>query len=332
MKRRDALAAFIASSAAPVAVFSQSSGKVWRIGFLSLGSVPGPGGEAFREQLQSLGWVEGRNLLIEYRFAARKDERLAEMAAELVRLKVDVIVAVTSRATSEAMRASSTIPIVMAADPDPVGSGHVASLANPGGNVTGTSLMSTDLAGKRLQLLHELLPKVTRVALLVLKRTGGVAPLASNPTSLMIEQAQAAAQKLGIKLVVQEVGEAGELAGVFAAMQRERTQALVVQESPFTFGRRQQIVELAAQQRLPTMFEPRDFVVAGGLMSYGPNISEIFRRTALYVDKIFKGAKPADLPVELPTRFEMAINLKTAKAFGLTVPYTIRLQATEVIE
>jgi putative ABC transport system substrate-binding protein len=280
--------------------------------------------EVFRQGLRELGYVEGRNLTIEYRWAAGKEERLPELAAELVRLKVDIIVASATPTIVAAKRATSTIPIVMAAVGDPVGSGLVASLARPGGNVTGLTLMSTELAGKRLQLVRELLPKATRVAVLAYRGPSG--------TLLFLEQMRAAAQQTGVQLVVQEVSEAGELRGAFAAMQRERAQALIVQVSPLTREHRRQVEELAAQHRLPAMYEVRLFVESGGLMSYGPNLPEMFRRAALYVDKILKGAKPGDLPVEQPSKFELVINLKTAKALGLTIPESLRFRADEVIQ
>ena len=263
--------------------------------------------------------------MIEYRWAAGKGERLPELATELVRLKVDVIVTTAQGPVVAAKRATSTIPIVMTAPSDPVGSGLVASFARPGGNVTGMSLQSTDLAAKRLQLLRELLPKATRVAVLITYKS-------SPSATLFVEEIQTAAKKMGITLVLQQALEAELLAGAFSAMRRERAQALVLQVTPFTNEHRKQIVELAAQHRLPALFESRGFVDVGGLMSYGPSLSEMFRRAAFYVDRIFKGAKPADLPVEQPMKFELFINGKTAKALGLKIPYSILLRADKVIE
>jgi putative ABC transport system substrate-binding protein len=311
--------------AAPFGAFAQQQDKIWRVGVLSLGSGPSEYMEAFSEQLRSLGYVEGRNLLIEYRRAAGKLERLPELAAELVRLKVDVIVTTAQAPVVAAKRATSTIPIVMTAPSDPVGSGLVDSFAHPGGNVTGMSMQSTDLAAKRIQLLRELLPRATRVAVLTTYKNS---PSATN----FIEEIQTAAKKMGITLVLQQALEAKLLAGVFADMQRQRAQALVLQTTPFTNDYQKQIVELAARHRLPALFESRGFVEVGGLMSYGPSLSGMFRRAAFYVDRIFKGAKPADLPVEQPTTFEFVLNMRTAKALGIKISNSILLRADEVIE
>jgi putative ABC transport system substrate-binding protein len=324
MNRRDAILAVLAFAIAPLRALSQQVGKIWRIGCLSLQSGPGRAVEVFREQLRSLGYVEGRNLLIEYRWAAGNVERLQEFAVELVRLKVDVIVPSGGLPAVAAKRATSTIPIVMVGVADAVGTGLVARLARPGGNVTGTTSNSTELAGKRVQLVQEILPKATRVATLALK--GGLG------APLFLEQVQGAAKKMGITLVVQQLNEAEALPGAFAAMQRERAQALIVQSSPFTNDHRKRILELAAQHRLPAIFEGRVFVDEGGLLSYGPSGIEMSRRAAFYIDRIFKGAKPADLPVEEPTRFEMVINVKTAKALGITIPQSMLVRADEVIE
>ena len=326
MDRRAFLAtAGIGLISAPGVARAQQAGKVHRIGFLSLQSGLTSTTEAFRQGLRELGYVEGRNLIIEYRWAARKEERLPELAAELVRLKVEVIVGVSTPVIEAAKRATSNIPIVMAAVADPVGSGLVASLARPGGNVTGLSLLSTELVGKRLQLVRELVPKATRVAVLdVLGYTS-----ASRP---YLEQMQAAAQQMGVQLVVHEVKEAGDLPGAFTAMQRERAQALDVRASPFSTDNAKRIVKLAAQHRLPAMYDARSFVEAGGLVSYGPSLPEMFRRAAFYVDKILKGAKPADLPVEQPTKFELVMNMKAAKALGLTIPQSLLGRADEVIQ
>ena len=311
--------------AAPRATRAQQTGKIHRIGFLSLSSGPGPPAETFRQQLHELGYVEGRNLVIEYRWAAGKLERLPELAAELVRLKVEVIVASATPNAEAAKRATSTIPIVMAAVADPVGSGLVDSLARPGGNVTGLTNLATELAGKRLQLVRELFPKATRVAVLAYHRT--------SATKLFLEEMRGPAQQMGIQLVVhQDVNEAGDLPGAFTAMQLERAQALIVQLSPFSFENAKRIVELAAQHRLPAMYDVRGFVDTGGLVSYGPSFHEMFRRAAFYVDRILKGAKPADLPIEQPTKFELVMNMKAAKALGLTIPPPLLARADQVIE
>jgi putative ABC transport system substrate-binding protein len=308
--------------AAPDAARAQQPGKVWRIGFLGLSSGPNENIEAFREGLRSLGYIEGRNVLIEYRWAAGKEERLWEMAAALVRLKVDIIVTQATSPVTAAKLATSTIPIVMTAPNDPLGSGLVASLAHPGGNVTGMSMQSTDLAGKHLQLLRELAPKATRVA--VLTQIG-------STSALFIEQIQAATKRMGITLVTQQLNETEALVGAFAAMQRARTQALIVPRNTFTGDNSKRIVALAAQHRLPAIYGSRASVDVGGLMSYGPSLPALYRHAASYVDKIFKGAKPADLPVEQPIKFEMVINLKTAKALGLTIPQSVLARADEVI-
>jgi len=310
--------------AVPLDAEAQQAGRVHRIGFLSLQSGPTSTTEAFHQGLRELGYVEGRNLIIEYRWASRKEERLPELAAELVRLKVEVIVTAAAPTIEAARRATSTIPIVMAAVADPVGSGLVANLARPGGNVTGLTALSTELAGKRLQLVHELVPKVTRVAVLAHHGT--------SATPLFLEEMRSAAQQMKVQLVVQEVNEAGDLLGAFAAMQRERAQALVVQVTPFSADNAKRIVELGVQHRLPAMYDVRSFVAAGGLVSYGPSLSEMFRRAAFYVDRILKGAKPGDLPIEQPSKFELVINLKTAKALGLTIPPSLLSRADEVIE
>lgn len=320
-KRRKVLLALGALVSLPA--HAQQPGKVWRIGLLSFTSSSNENIEAFREGLRSHGYIEGRNLLIEYRWAAGQNERLPEMAAELVRLKVDVIVAGATSPVAAAKLATSTIPIVMPAPNDPLGTGLVASLARPGGNVTGMSMQSSDLAGKHLQLVRELVPKTTRVAVLTQSaRTG----------ELYVGQVQATAKTMGITMVTHLLRQAGELPGAFAAMQGERAQALIVQRNTFSFENRERIVALAAQYRLPAIYGSRDLVEVSGLLSYGPSVSAMYRYAASYVDRIFKGAKPADLPVEQPTKFEMAINLKTAKALGLTIPQTLLLQADEVIK
>jgi putative ABC transport system substrate-binding protein len=326
MDRRAFLGVAAAGSliAMPAVARAQQAGKVHRVGFLSLQSGLTSTTEAFPKEMRELGYVEGRNLIIEYRWAARKEERLPELAAELVRLKVEVIVTAAAPTIEAARRATSTIPIVMATAADPVGSGLVASLARPGGNVTGLTALSTELAGKRLQLARELVPKATRVAVLAYH--------GSSVTRLFLEEMRAAAQQIGVQLVVQEVNETGDLTGAFTAMQRERAQALVVQVSPFSADNAKRIVELAAQHRLPAMYDVRSFVDAGGLVSYGPSLPEMFRRAAFYVDKILKGAKPADLPIEQPTKFELVINLKAAKALGLTIPPALLARADQVIQ
>jgi putative ABC transport system substrate-binding protein len=308
----------------PAAARAQQTGKSHRIGFLSTRSGLSEQDEVFRQGLRELGYVEGRNLIIEYRWAAGKEERIAELAADLVRLKVEIIVAAGGPSIEAAKRATSTIPIVMAAVADPVGLHLVDSIARPGGNVTGLTLMSTELAAKKLQLLREFLPKATRVAIL----SGG----SVSAMSLYLEQMRAAAQQMGIQLFVQEVGEAGQLPAAFAAMQRDRVHALIVRISTLILDQRQRVADLAAQHRLPAMYETRSFVDAGGLVSYGPNVPEMYRRAAFYVDRILRGAKPADLPIEQPTKFELIINLQAAKAIGLTIPQALLVRADQVIQ
>ncbi len=323
-RRHTALAVLALGAASrPLAAFAQQQGKVWRIGYLSLAPRADEGAEVFREELRNLGYTEGRNVHFEYRWAGGNLERLQEFAAELVRLQVDVIVTAATVVGLAAKRATSTIPIVMSST-DPVGTGLAASLARPGGNVTGVTGNSTELAGKRFQMLREVHPKAARVAVLVWKH--------SETKLLMLGQTRAAAQQMGIALTVHEPAAADELTGAFELMQRERAQALIVPQNPFTEEHRKQIVDLALKHRLPTMFESRSLVNAGGLMSYGANNPALRRRLAHYVDKIFKGAKPADLPIEQPTVYELVVNLKTAKALGLTIDPSVLARADEVIQ
>jgi putative ABC transport system substrate-binding protein len=309
---------------APLPLFAQQQGKVWRIGFLTLTSGPDEMVDAFRMQLRALGYVEGRNLVVEYRWGAGKEERLPELAAELVRLKVDVIVTRTTIVAAAVMRATGTIPIVMAGALDPVGAGLIASLAHPGGNVTGLTQNATAIDAKRLQLLRELVPKATRVATLAWGK--------SLTKHLFLEEIRAAAKQMGITLIHQEVSTTEALAGAFGIMQRERSQALIVASGPLITNNSKRIAELTVQHRLPAMLPGRSFLDNGGLMSYGPSTIEMHRRAAYYVDRVLKGAKPADLPVEQPTKFELIINGKTAKALGLTIPQSLLLMADKIIE
>jgi putative tryptophan/tyrosine transport system substrate-binding protein len=280
--------------------------------------------EAFRQGLRELGYVEGQNLIIESRYAEGSEERLPDLAAELVRLKVEVIVAGGSSTIRAAQHATRTIPIVMAGSYDPVGRGLVASLARPGGNTTGVSTLGAELPGKRLELLKETVPQSARVAVLANPAAGGYESVMHNLTG--------AAQALGLQLRVVELRRAEELDTAFATMTREGVDALiVVPDRALMDGLRGRTVDLAATHRLPAMYDGREYVVAGGLMSYGPSLLDMFQRAATYVDRILKGAKPADLPVAQPTKFELVINLKTAKALGLTVPPSLLFQANEVI-
>lgn len=321
-RRRILLTLGAAALGLPLTAHAQT--KVWRIGYLSLSSGPSIRDENFREGLRELGYVVDRNITIEYRWAGGNRERLQELAAELVGLKVDVIVTASSPVAEAAKRATRTIPIVMAAIGDAVGSGLIDSLARPGGNITGLTMMSTDLANKRVQLLRELLPKATRIAVLVLAN--------ATASQKMLEEIRPVAKQMGIQFVLQTLNDGGSLPGIFAAMQRERAQALIVQTNPISFDYRARIAELAARQRLPTIYEGSEFVEAGGFLSYGPSVNDMYRRSAIYIDKIFKGAKPADLPIEQPTKFEMAVNLKTAKALGVKIQNSILVQASKVIE
>ena len=276
------------------------------------------------EALRELGWVEGENVVFERRYAENRLERLPELAADLVRLKVDVIVAAGTLAPLAAKRATSTIPIVMTSAGDPLGSGLVDSLARPGGNVTGMSIMGPDLGGKRLELLKELLPRIARVA--VLRNA------ATPNTAIVLKETQAAARTFGIEVQSLEVRGPDDFDGAFETMQRQHPDSLVTVEDPLTFNHRKRIADFAAGQQLPSLSGLSEFAVAGGLMSYGANNADLLRRAAGYVDKILKGAKPADLPVQQPTKFELVINLKTAKALGITIPPSLLARADKVIE
>jgi putative ABC transport system substrate-binding protein len=309
--------------AAPLTAGAQEATHVYRIGLLN--SAPTSRVEAFRQSLRELGYVEGQNLVIESRYAEGRGERFPDLAAELVRLKVDVIVA-GGPAVRAAQHATRTIPIVMAGTNDPVGEGFVASLAHPGGNTTGLSLLGAELPGKRLEILKEMVPQNARIAVL------------ANPTNprygSVMHNLTVAAQALGLHLHVVEIRRADELDTAFAAMTQARVDALVVVDDGVllssSLGGR--IVDLAAKGRLPAMYIAKFHVEAGGLMSYGASFPDIWRRAATYVDKILKGAKPADLPIEQPIKFEFAINLKTAKALGITFPPTLLMQADEVFQ
>ena len=303
---------------------AQQPGKVSRIGVLIAGSssTSQSNTDAFRQGLKDLGYVEGKNIVIEWRFAEGKLDRLPELAAELLRLRVDVIVTGGSNPARAAKKATSTIPIVMANAADPVADGFVASLARPGGNMTGLSRMATDLSGKRLELLKETVPKASRVAVLWNPSPGG------QPRSKEIETA---ARVLGMIFQSLQVRTPDEFDGVFRAAKKEKADVLFVVSNGFTNSHRQSIVELAAKNRLPAMYEEPEFVEAGGFMGYGPHIPDLSQRAATYVDKILKGAKPADLPVEQPMKFELIINLKTAKQIGLTIPPNLFARADRVI-
>ncbi len=315
----------LAVSLAPAA--AQPLEKVPRVGFLGPRTRSNDAGlvDAFLQGLRDLGWVEGKTIVIEYRWAEGRSDRLPDLAAELVRLKVDVIFAGNTATAVAAKNATGTIPIVMATAGDPVGLGLVTSLARPGGNVTGLSFsVGTDIVGKWLELLKETVPKVRRVAVL------------SNPANpshaLAIENVIVAARAVGVQLQLLEAGGPNQFDNAFAAMARERAGALLVVLDPFFGFHRARLTDLAAKNRLPAMYGSREYPEAGGLMSYGANFRHNFHRSATYVDKILKGAKPADLPIEQPAKFELVINLKTAKMLGLTVPPSLLLRADQVIE
>ena len=313
-------------------VFAQASGKVYRIGYLNLRAGPEGLDEAFILGMRELGYAVGRNLVVEYRWANGQMDRLQALADELVRLNVDVIVTATTPAIRAAMRATSTIPIVVQATADPVGTGLVASLGRPGGNVTGLTLQSTDLARKRLQLMQETVPGVERIAVLTLRDPDSQLDPSRLAGNLMIAETKVAAQQLGVGLVARAVVTADDLPDAFAQFEREKAQALIVQVNPLALQHRPRIVQLAARHRLPAMYEVRSFVDEGGLVSYGPDLTEMYRRAAAYVDRIFKGAKAGELAIEQPSKFEMVINLKTARALGLSIPHSLVLRASEVIQ
>jgi putative tryptophan/tyrosine transport system substrate-binding protein len=307
----------------PLCSNAQQPGKVYRIGCI-------PGGplaprlhqwDAFRQTLRELGWVEGQNITIEFRPPAREGDSFDELAADLVRLQVDVIVATGTTGVRAAKQVTSTIPIVMSPGGDPVGQGFVTSLARPGGNVTGTSTMEVDLHGKRLEILKEIVPEASRAAVLW-------APQAAAP----IDMVRAAARGLGIELLELQVTQAGDLDHAFETAKRDRADAMIVSGGTLFFGLRARIAALALHHRLPAIYHLPSYAHAGGLVACGPSDTEYYRRAAVYVDKILKGAKPADLPVEQPMKFELVINMKTAKALGLAIPPALLFQATEVIQ
>ena len=325
MKRREFIAALGGAAAAwPLAAHAQQTGKLPTIGVLGA-STPSNWSQwtaALVQRLRELGWIEGRTVAIEYRWAEGRSERFVEIAAELVRLRVDVIVTVGSAVTA-AIKETSTIPIVFAIAVDPVATGMVASLAQPGGNVTGLSTQTGELAGKRIELLREVLPNLHRLAII-----GNV----SYPGSVLeIAEVQASARKFDIDVDVLEIRRAEDIAPAFATL-KSRAQALYVCPDALVNANHARINTLALGARVPTIHPFREYLAAGGLMSYGANNADLFRRAGDFVDKILKGAEPADLPVEQPTKFELVINLTTAKALGLPIPEAFLLRADEVIE
>ena len=312
--------------AAPVATQAQHAGKVYRIGYLSYSSSAANPHlhEAFRQGLRELGWVEGQNIIIDPRFAEGSSDRLPDLAAELARLKVDIIVATSTPATLAAKNATGDIPIVASNFGDPVELGLIESLARPSGNITGLSYIGVETFGKELELLNEIAPEVRRVAVLSNPANPYHAPAISN--------VKVAAQTLKVELQLLEAQDSKEFDGAFAAMSRERAGALLVVTDPVFVLYRARLADLAAKNRLPSMYGMGEYVKAGGLISYGPNLTDRFRHATTFVDKILRGAKPADLPVQQPTKFELVINLKTAKELGLTVPTMLLVRADEVIE
>ena len=313
---------------APLAAEAQPAGKVWRIGVLSIVPLP-PVEDAFRQGLRERGYVEGRNLVLELRFSEGRDERFADFAAEFVRLKVDLIVSVNNGGAQAAKKATNTIPIVMGSSLSPERIGLVASLARPAGNVTGLSLdTGPEIVGKMLQLLKETVPKVSRVATLATPATG----VWFDESGAPVREIAAAGQGLRLTLVPLVARGPDDLPGAFAAAAHGRAEALLVEASGLAFVHRRLIVESAAKQRLPAVYPLREFAEDGGLMAYGVDLKDLYRRAGGYVDKILKGAKPADLPVEQPTKFEFVINLQAAKQIGLTIPPNVLVRADKVIK
>jgi putative ABC transport system substrate-binding protein len=313
--------------AAPLAAEAQQAGKVWRIGLLSYAASDSGGAarwKAFREQLRELGYVEGQNVFFEARWGDGQVGRLRSLAVELIDAKVDILVTASSEAALAAKQATRSIPIVTATGSDPVKLGLIASLARPGANVTGVFSLSNELTGKRLEFLKQLIPRVARITFL---RESD-----NRASALILRDSENAARPLG--LVVQSVGVRGpkELDAAFVAMKRARADAVIVLETTVFFPDRQRIADLALMHRLPMLAQAKEYAEAGALISYGTDYLDLFRRAAMYVDRILKGAKPADLPVEQPTKFELILNLKTAKALGLTIPQSLLQRADQVIE
>jgi putative tryptophan/tyrosine transport system substrate-binding protein len=325
MRRRDFITLLGGAAAGwPMAARSQQPGKLLTIGFLVTGTASshGPWFAALVQRLRELGWIEGRTIAIEYRWAEGRADRFAEIAKELVRLKVDVIVS-TGAAAREVIHATSVIPVVFALWGDPIGSGYITSLARPGGNATGLSMQSTDIAGKRLELLREVIPGLRRLAIL-----GSF----GNPNSVLeMDEIQAAARTLGLEVAPSDVRRAEDIAPAFEAL-KDRAGAVHICNDPLFLSNRIRINTSALGARLPTMYGIREHVEAGGLMSYGANFPDLFRRAGDYVDKILRGAKPGDIPVQQPTKFDLVINLTTAKALGLTIPESFLLRADKAIE
>ena len=328
--RRDLLGSALAL-AATGRVRAQAPAKVWRVGYLNLRAGPGPADAAFVRGMRELGYVEGRNLVIEYRWAANDFTRMQPLADELARLPVDVFVTASTPGVTAATRAPGRIPVVVCAVADLVRTGFAASLGKPGGVVTGMTLQSNDLARKRLQLVREIVPGASRIGVLTLRIPDGAADVNRLPRDALMVEMDDAARRLGVTLVAVEAGDAGELPGAFERLQRAPVQAVFVQANPLTLQYTKRVAELAAAHRLPALSELRSFAEAGGLVAYGPDLSEMYRRAASFVDRIFRGAQPGDLPVEQPEKLELVINLKAAQALGLAIPQPVLLRADEVI-
>lgn len=325
MDRRHAVLALLALGLAPRAAEGQTAAKVYRIGFLWDSPAAFPDAiEAFRQGLRDLGYVEGRNVTIEFRWAEGKPERMRELAQELVRLKVDVIIAPSSIYTGAAKRATATIPIVFLSHADPLGSGHVASLGHPGGNITGVSLMMTETNVKGLELFKEAVGTLSHVGVIWDPATPSHRP--------GLKAVETAGPSLGLRILSVPVRSATEYEGAFSTMIRERADGVLVLSTPLFIAGATSLAELALRHKLPSLFGPKHHVLAGGLMSYSPDRPTMFRRGAIFVDKILKGAKPADLPVEQPTKFELVINLRTARAIGLTIPKSVLTRTDELIQ
>jgi putative ABC transport system substrate-binding protein len=319
VNRRAFIARWVALGALAAAnrAAAQRDASMARIGYLSLRADLGPLDRQFLDALQALGYVEGRNLHIEYRLASDQEQRLPALAAELVQANVDVIVTAATPAVS------ASIPIVMQASADPVGSRFVKDLGRPGGNLTGMTILSSELTAKRLQLMRELVPRMKRVALLAFDNRFA--------TPLLVDATRAAAKQLGLDLTVRLMTKDEDLPGAFTAFEQARAHALLVQTSPFAASRRTRLAELAAQHRIAPIYEIQAYVESGGLIAYGPDATEVFRRSASFVDKILKGARAGDLPIEQPTKFDLSVNLRAAKALGLVMPQSLLVRANLVV-
>jgi len=326
MRRREFITLFGGSAVAwPLTARAQQPAKVARIGYLGLGPASALSSrvEALRAGLRDLGWIEGKNLVFEFRWADNVDQ-LPGLAADLVRMKVDLIFAASSTLVEAARQATKTIPIVFATHADPIGAGHIASLPRPGGNITGLSELTTEIDAKALEILKEVVPQATRIGVLWNPTTPSQVP--------GLQSVKAAGERLGLALYIVSAATAEDFDAAFASMARENVVGVFVMPAPVTGSQRVGLAELALKHRLPTIFGDKGNVVAGGLMSYGADRNDLTRRAALYIDKILKGAKPADLPVEQATKFELVVNLKTARALGIEIPPTLLARADEVIE